>query len=169
MEMIDSRISNGTTLMKFNPNHSCTIGIGKQSSGERNSIRKVRECGVILFNRDLNELLVVLQRESNKWGFPKGHMTHMELYNKEYFNCAKRELLEETGIDLRCHRHTKYGTIIISNKLFYVIEIKKDFISVKPLDVNEICTYKWIKRSELFDFVNRNSCNITMTNLFKIC
>ena len=163
-------MSSGMTLMKFNPNTNCTISMGSNSQlSDRNSIRKVQECGVILLNRDLHELLVVLQRESMKWGFPKGHMSRMEMYNKDYFNCAKRELFEETGIDLRTHRHTKYGTIIISNKLFYIIEIKKKNISVKPIDIDEICTHRWIKRSELLDFVNMNSCNITMNSLFKIC
>jgi 8-oxo-dGTP pyrophosphatase MutT (NUDIX family) len=162
----------GDTLMTFNPNMNCNIASTVDKTFEatyrpdKTTIRKVQECGVILFNMHLNDLLVVYQKKSNKWGFPKGYMTRMELYNKEYFNCAKRELMEETGIDLRTHRHTKYGTIIICNKLFYVIEIKKDYINVKPVDKNEIGTYKWIKRTDLLNFVQQNSCNITMKNLF---
>ena len=163
--MIVDNTSCGANLMLFNPEKSCNLSIGS-STYDRSTIRKVQECGVILFNQNMNKILVVYQKQSNKWGFPKGYMTRFELYNKEYFNCAKRELLEETGIDLRTNRHTKYGTIIISNKLFYVIEIKKDFINVKPNDKNEIAAFQWINRTDLFDFVHQNSCNITMTNLF---
>lgn len=163
--IVDNATSRGVDLMLFNPEKNCNLSIGS-STQDRTTIRKVQECGVMLFNKNMNKMLVVYQKQSKKWGFPKGYMTRIELYNKEYFNCAKRELLEETGIDLRTNRHVKYGTIIISNKLFYVIEIKKDFINVKPNDENEIAAFKWINRTDLFEFVRQNSCNITMTKLF---
>ena len=101
-----------------------------------------------------------------EWGFPKGHMTRNELYKKEYFKCAKRELFEETGIDLRTLQHTKYGSVIIGNKLFFVIEVKKEFIETNPLDVYEIEKIQWVKRKELNRFVQANECNVTLNKLF---
>lgn len=154
----------GQELMKFNPKQSCLISF--ENTKKKNSMRKVTECGIILFNLDMNDLLIVFQNKSKKWGFPKGHMTRLELYNKEYLKCAKRELLEETGIDLRVIQHTKYGSVIIGNKLFFVIEIKTKHVDTNPLDEYEISTIKWIKRKDLNMFVNSNECNVTLNKLF---
>lgn len=154
----------GTNLMTFNPYHSCMIAF--DAIGSKNSIHKVTECGIILFNLDMNDLLVVFQNQSQKWGFPKGHMTRIELYNKEYLKCAKRELYEETGVDLRTMHHTKYGSIIIGNKIFFVIEAKIKNIITGPKDFKEIEKTQWIKRKELYMFVTSNNCNVTLNKLF---
>jgi 8-oxo-dGTP pyrophosphatase MutT (NUDIX family) len=153
----------GQTLMCFNPNKSCQIC---WDTNKKDRIRNVNECGVILFKKDMEELLIVYQSSSNKWGFPKGHMTTLERYNKEYFNCAKRELYEETNIDLRSHQYTKYGTLIIGNKLFYVIEVKAGQMYARPKDRAEIAKIRWIKRNNLQNFVLKNQCNITLKKLF---
>jgi 8-oxo-dGTP pyrophosphatase MutT (NUDIX family) len=138
----------------------------ENSNNSKNAMKKVSECGVILFNKNMMDVLIVFQNKSQKWGFPKGHMTRNELYKKEYFKCAKRELFEETGIDLRTLQHTKYGSVIIGNKLFFVIEVKKEFIETNPLDVCEIEKIQWVKRKELNRFVQANECNVTLNKLF---
>tara|TARA_B110000261_G_C12897107_1_gene282887 strand:- start:40 stop:468 length:429 start_codon:yes stop_codon:yes gene_type:complete len=136
------------------------------NNNSKKDMRKITECGVILFNQDMYNLLIVFQHQSKKWGLPKGYMTRLELYNKEYFKCAKRELLEETGIDLRIINYTKYGSVIIGNKLFFVIEIKRDYIESSPLDEYEIEQIQWIKRKDLNLFVRSHNCNITLNSLF---
>ena len=153
----------GYQLMSFNPDTSCLVPWEKT---KKDPIRNVNECGVILFNENMKDILLVYQNSSNKWGFPKGHMTNLEMYNKEYFNCAKRELFEETNIDLRTCNHTKYGTLIIGNKLFYVIQLKRSNINAHPKDRKEITKIKWLKREDLFNFVKKNQCNITLNRLF---
>lgn len=160
---MNSTMDNGYKLMNFNPENTCML---TTDNSNRQLLRRVNECGIILFNKNLEDVLIVFQKHSDKWGFPKGYMTRLEQYNREYFKCAKRELLEETGIDLRTHRHTKYGTIIIGNKLFYVIEIKRNIVSCLPFDRHEIKMTKWIKRRELYEFVKNNPCNMTLNNLF---
>ena len=155
----------GQELMTFNPHHSCMIPF-ENSDNSKNAMKKVSECGGILFNKNMMDVLIVFQNKSQKWGFPKGHMTRNELYKKEYFKCAKRELFEETGIDLRTLQHTKYGSVIIGNKLFFVIEVKKEFIETNPLDVYEIEKIQWVKRKELKRFVQANECNVTLNKLF---
>lgn len=156
----------GHELMNFNPELQCLLSLkSKDTSASKTFINKVTECGVILFTKGMQNLLVVFQNVSRKWGFPKGYMTNMEQYNKEYFKCAKRELFEETGIDLRTVSHTKYGTLIIGNKLFYIVEIKTN-TKLAILDTNEISEAKWIPRNELFSFVEKNTCNATLKKLF---
>jgi len=134
---------------------------------DKTLIKRISECGVILFSNRLERILLVLQEASKKWGFPKGHMTRWELYNKQYFDCAKRELYEETGIDLNRTRHSKMGTLIIGKKLFYVIEIYSNNNYLKTMDKKEILSLKWINRTNLFNFVSQNNCNITLTDLFE--
>lgn len=156
----------GQQLMHFDPRITCMIPWEKSS--RRELIQKVDECGVILFSPNMNEVLLVLQSASGKWGFPKGHMTKSEIDSRSYFSCAKRELMEETNIDLRIKKHTKYGTLIIGNKLFYIVELLQSNIKLNanPKDRNEIKMIKWIRREDLFNFVKRNHCNVTLKRLF---
>lgn len=150
--------------MHFDPQMTCLIPWEKNSRKEL--IHNVDECGVILFTPNMEELLVVLQSSSGKWGFPKGHMTPYEMETKSYFSCAKRELMEETNIDLRLKKHTKYGTLIIGNKLFYIVELRHNNVYANPKDRDEIKMIKWIPRVELYNFVKRNQCNVTLKRLF---
>jgi 8-oxo-dGTP pyrophosphatase MutT (NUDIX family) len=155
----------GQQLMHFNPQLTCMIPWEKSNS-RKDLIHNVDECGVILFSPNMEELLVVLQSSSGKWGFPKGHMTAAEMNAKSYFSCAKRELMEETNIDLRLKKHTKYGTLIIGNKLFYIVELRQNNVYANPKDRNEIKMIKWIPRVDLYNFVKMNQCNVTLKRLF---
>ena len=38
------------------------------------------ECGSIVLNRNMDKLIVVFQKLSNKWGLPKGHMNQKEIH-----------------------------------------------------------------------------------------
>ena len=73
----------------------------------KNNINKVTECGILLLNqtknnkcRSFDKMLIIYQNESKKWGLPKGHLDDREFLNKQFMECAKRELYEETGIYL---------------------------------------------------------------------
>ena len=55
--------------------------------------RHMKVYGTILIN-NLGEVLLVRGRLSKKWSFPKGHCKNSETD----IECAKRELLEETGL-----------------------------------------------------------------------
>lgn len=153
----------GKALIEFNPLESCELAFHKnQSSG----LKHVNECGVILFNATMDAILLVFQRISHKWGLPKGHMTFYELRKRDFYNCAKRELFEETNIDLRRIPHTKFGTLLMCNKLFYIIGLKRHSICAFARDTEEISQLKWVNRHDLYDFVHQNSCNITLRTLF---
>jgi 8-oxo-dGTP pyrophosphatase MutT (NUDIX family) len=65
----------------------------------------INECGIVLINNTFDKILIIFQNESLKWGLPKGHMDPKELNKKAYFDCAKRELLEETGIMITTHKY----------------------------------------------------------------
>ena len=59
---------------------------------------KVESCGVVPFVRENGQwkVLVILHREGNHWGFPKGRVDLPESPQET----AKRELKEETGLDI---------------------------------------------------------------------
>jgi len=126
------------------------------------TINNVKDCGVILINKSLDKILIVLQKVSKKWGLPKGHMTEEEYTNRLYFQCAKRELLEETGIVLSSSGYEKLGTVIINNKLFYIVKYNREEINLSPVDRDEIMFATWIPLSCLSNFVMRNTCNRTL-------
>jgi 8-oxo-dGTP pyrophosphatase MutT (NUDIX family) len=127
---------------------------------------EINQCGVILLNGFSSPLvLLIFQKASQKWGLPKGHLTDREKYRKDYYLCAKRELFEETGIYLSTNKHKYWGSVLLNNKMFYVIQIFKDYIYVNPIDKNEISKYKWYPIFELENFVKNNNCNRTIKDL----
>ena len=128
-------------------------------------IKNVNECGIIMLDQNLSKMLIIYQNESCKWGFPKGKMYESEYYSRDYFNCAKREFYEETGIILNCNKYKKLGSIIIKNKLFYIIMLQSKIRYSKPLDTLEIGKIKWINVSDLCSFIDKNNCNITIKNI----
>lgn len=132
----------------------------------KTKIKHVTECGIIMLNNDLTKMLIIYQNESCKWGFPKGKMDDNEYISREYFSCAKRELYEETGIILNCNKYKKLGSIIIKNKLFYIIMLQSKIQYSRPLDTMEIGKIKWINIADLCSFINKNNCNITIKSIY---
>jgi 8-oxo-dGTP pyrophosphatase MutT (NUDIX family) len=143
--------------------------IDRNTHGNVNKLKYVIECGIILFNQDLSKLIIVYQNTSHKWGFPKGKMFDNEKQYGLYYDCASREMLEETGICLK-HNRKKYkkingaeSSIIIKNKILFVLST--DSVHVRncyPRDTEEIGQTRWINTHELGSFIQNNECNITL-------
>lgn len=128
-------------------------------------MKHIEQCGIVLMNKDLSKVLIVLQRESKKWGVPKGHLNDYEMQTASYFQCAKRELFEETGVWLNFVKNKTIGTLVFKGKFFYVIQINKDMLWTKPNDKNEIEKTMWLHISYLENFVKNNDCNSTLNRL----
>jgi hypothetical protein len=127
----------------------------------------VNECGIVLLNSTCDHILIIYQNQSLKWGLPKGHMEKNEIINKQYFSCAKRELLEETGIMLSTHKYRKLGTVMVKDKLFYIIYLMKNIKLKKPLDTKEIGDIKWLSVYNIKSFINTYNCNVTLKEFNK--
>jgi 8-oxo-dGTP pyrophosphatase MutT (NUDIX family) len=127
--------------------------------------RYINECGVVLINSRFDKVLIIFQNESLKWGLPKGHMDPHELNRKAYFECAKRELLEETGIMISTHKHKKIGTFVMKDKIFYIIQLMKDVKIRKPRDTQEIGDIRWLNINSIIEFMNNYRCNITLKEI----
>lgn len=127
--------------------------------------RKIEQCGVVLLNKHMDKVLIVLQKESQKWGLPKGHMSQDEIERAAYFECAKRELFEETGIWLSFVSNKTIGTLIFQDKLFYMVQINRNEMWTQPIDKYEIERTMWLEIAQLEPFVKGQRCNSTLCRL----
>jgi 8-oxo-dGTP pyrophosphatase MutT (NUDIX family) len=102
---------------------------------------KVRRCyklGVILITQK-NQVVVVRNRSSRIWGFPKGSIKRKD---RDYFETASRELMEETGIHLIPNidnsKRIKIG------KTYYYVMCVDENVKFDPIDKFEIDKVKLI-------------------------
>lgn len=94
--------------------------------------KKAKRCGAIIFSTDMSKILLVKNRQSKKWGLPKGAIKPYENFSQ----CAFREVWEETGIDLY-----SYGQIIDNitiNDTFYLVVHLKQKVQLKIIDKKEV-------------------------------
>jgi ADP-ribose pyrophosphatase YjhB (NUDIX family) len=96
------------------------------------------------------ETLLVHGRNSKKWSFPKGHKEEGE----DGLTCAKREMLEETGITLVS---SPVYTHSLKGGQYYLFELDHDIQT--PLDNTEIDRVAWYPLSSL----PQNDCNVDIS------
>ncbi len=101
-------------------------------------------------------VLLVRDRTSNKWGFPKGHVEGRE----SGFMCAQREVREETGLTMAV---TSTCMLINQDACYYLVDYDSSCIgTLKTNDSTEISELKWIPKKHLLskrlkrDSVNRD-------------
>ena len=95
-----------------------------------------------------NTILIVKGRATGKWSFPKGH----KFRNEAYQDCARRETLEETGIDLSPYRPVAFRRLSYGEYYFY--ELPKEIPPI-PNDIGEVEDARWMSLTD----INRNSVN----------
>lgn len=99
----------------------------------------VRGCIVVSKNRD--KILLVKNRFSNSWCFPKGKINSKETD----WQCAKRETYEETGLKVSKSKSCCELNINGRNfKLYLVEEIDEDY-NFSPIDQDEISDVKFFE------------------------
>lgn len=116
---------------------------------------KTREykCGVIL--RCEEKILIVYQKASGLWGFPKGR----KYENEEIFVCAKRELLEETGIDLDKLKFRRSHTHSIGCFRLFDVSLQTCITNIHIVpDEKEIEKIEWKTLHEIRD-IPKEKCN----------
>lgn len=100
---------------------------------------KVYGCIIISQN---NTILLVKNRQGEKWSFPKGHK---EYFDKTPLDCALRELREETGIILDKNYMT---TKKYMNVEYFIYSVPYEY-RLFPQDTKEISEAKWFTFEEL--------------------
>jgi 8-oxo-dGTP pyrophosphatase MutT (NUDIX family) len=86
--------------------------------------------------------LLVKQKLSGRWCFPKGSKLHMK---ESWQNCAKRELAEETGLFIDIQPTEK--AVFVKDTAFFLYTAQKidiiQFKTLKTKDPNEIESIEW--------------------------
>jgi 8-oxo-dGTP pyrophosphatase MutT (NUDIX family) len=93
-----------------------------------------------IFVSPKSTILVVKGKPTGKWSFPKGHSNE----NESAFQCASRELFEETGLILP----QKYERILtLATGLYYLVRSAE--LNAQIRDPNEILEIRWMSYDEL--------------------
>jgi ADP-ribose pyrophosphatase YjhB (NUDIX family) len=107
------------------------------------------------------EILLVRNRIGHKWSFPKGHL---EKSDSSGIDCARRELMEEAGINAP---ENSFGTIELRAGIYYVFlfsNTNEMLCSVN--DKREVDMAEWFSLKELPEV-----CNVDVSmfkNLIKL-
>jgi bis(5'-nucleosidyl)-tetraphosphatase len=102
-------------------------------------------CGCIIYNSEYNDFLVIRQKSSGFWGFPKGGMEDKESFHR----CAQRETLEEIGINVPLTTFKYVQAFSVTGYIYFFIHTRMlEECDPKP-DCKEIIDYKWASLDEL--------------------
>jgi 8-oxo-dGTP pyrophosphatase MutT (NUDIX family) len=106
-------------------------------------------CGAVVFRKinDEYRFLLIKNRRSNHWGFPKGHMEKGETQEET----AMREVLEETGVHIRIFSDFSYESRYkigakIEKRVDVFLAVTEDTQTV--IQKEEIEDYIWLRYTE---------------------
>lgn len=113
--------------------------------------------GVIIMDPTCKYTVLVKQKSTGNWWFPKGSL--------ESFNTileAKREVLEETGLDIIIDKNTQ--TMEFKDVSFTIYIITHEICNVIPKDTNEIEDVKWVHVDDIKNYKTNNVFNLIWMN-----
>ena len=112
-----------------------------------NEIKREKSCGCIIIK---NGKVLLIQQTEGHWGFPKGHM---ELGETE-IETAKREVKEETNIDVEINKDKRYVLEYTTDKGIFkevVLFIAKKINGDERYQASEIKTMEWLTYKDAID------------------
>lgn len=111
-----------------------------QKAYTKKPIRKNRKkAGVFLVDMEKRKVLLV-QSRGKLWGPPKGTVEE----NETFLDCAKRELKEETGIELNEGLYVN-GSFVKSNTYYYFVPTEEIDVCVQSGKDNDANGIGWFK------------------------
>ena len=117
-------------------------------------MKKEKAAGCIIIKD--NKVLLILQKSGNFWGFPKGHLE----VNETEIEAAKRETLEETGLEVILDDRKRYETnYIVRNEIdktsvFYLAKVKSGKIKKQEAEVEDIQWFEFDKALNMIIYDN---------------
>ena len=117
-------------------------------------MKKEKAAGCIIIKD--NKVLLILQKSGNFWGFPKGHLEE----NETEIEAAKRETLEETGLEVILDDRKRYETnYIVRNEIdktsvFYLAKVKSGKIKKQEAEVEDIQWFEFDKALNMIIYDN---------------
>jgi len=126
---------------------------------KKNKYCTIKRCGIIFIDDDK---YLVVKGNSGIWSFPKGRVNDNETDEE----CAKREVLEETGVDTSDFNIDDCPIVKIDYNIYYILHTDKDYINKikrEHTDKYEIVDIKWLSLSEL----EKCTCNKDIRRIIK--
>ena len=114
-----------------------------------NEIKKEKACGCIIIEKGK---VLLIQQTKGHWGFPKGHV---ELGETE-IETAKREVKEETNIDVEINENKRYVMEYFTDKGNFkqvVLFIARKTSGNEKYQESEIKTMKWMTYEEAINTI----------------
>ncbi len=113
---------------------------------KKKRFRKINEksCGCIIIK---NGKVLLIQQKRGNWGFPKGHVE----FNETEIQTAKREVKEETNLDVRIFKNRRYSEKFFSKKgkiKQVVYFLAKQTGGIEKKQDSEIKAMKWVEFDE---------------------
>jgi hypothetical protein len=118
--------------------------------------KKAEKGGVIMYSTQSNKMLVI-QSRGRLWGFPKG--TREE--NESIYDCAKRELLEETGISFPLCNLATLSIVKLPHAVYYNVPHHGALPEVKIEDKFDSTGGGWIKPNCFKRFIKSGCIKVT--------
>ncbi len=133
---------------KYVPPHKRAKELRSKSFREPKKKRKC--CGGILVYSDKKKhnlnIIIIQDRKSKKWGLPKGGKEGEETC----FDCASREIMEETGLTVS---KMNYEKIRIHSTEYFII-LLDSMKKLNPIDTKEIFNIKWINVNDIVKYTS---------------
>lgn len=113
-------------------------------------MKQEKSCGCIVIN-DNNEVLLVYHNAGH-WDFPKGHVERGETE----IQTAKREVKEETNIDVEINEKFRYTTKYspkedVMKEVIYFLA--KDISDNKEAQLEEVSEVKWFEFNKAIEMI----------------
>ena len=127
--------------------------------------RREKSCGCVIINNE-GKVLLVYETTANFWGFPKGHV---EIGETE-IETAKREVYEETGLDVDVLEKFRYVT---KYKIFRSINKTAILFPARPktnkvvIQESEIKDYKWCTKEEALSIMIHDNLKKILKKAYK--
>lgn len=136
------------------------------------NIQREYACGIIPFYRkSLGEYVFFLGRTPDSrgesfWKFPKGHKDSEE---EEDVDAARRELREETALDLKeaaiitstsfseQYFFERGDEVVRKMNTYFLGQVDRDMLSAARLDEQEFIEYRWVSFDEAISLMPENS------------
>ncbi|MCL1951878.1 MAG: NUDIX domain-containing protein [Oscillospiraceae bacterium] len=120
-----------------------------------------RSCGAVVFHRAEGELrfLLIRNRRSANWGFPKGHVENYETAEQT----ARREVREETGLRVRllpgfsCQSEYVISGVIEKSVTIFLAEADDRHVTAQEAEIEDYLWADYHKAMRMLKFENDRS------------